>query len=523
MASGEGVAVVPAEQHPRSVLVVDDSGVCRARLKAMCKRLYPGVEIAQAIDGDAAVVDFERRLRQGTPFDAVLMDLNMVGDDDRPQLTGMLDERNGPQASARIRRAELAAAHDSGAPPGRAIVIVITGSTRTDRWDLAYYHGCGIDGFLSKPVSMAALSTAVAQTLIKARRPGRAGPGVPGESPLFGLSSAEQIDMYIEPALLEKAGQGGGDPMGALDAIGSHMFDGLSAQLDNAVRDAGIVPRRASTAARAAAAAPGAPDAPPAARGALAALRAGGETSPTSSPLPPTKHTTRMAPRLPRRVPGTRSGFFDGTPGGDADGAAVAIDDGGDGNGGAATSARPPAPVRASRPGGAIHFLIVNAEPIMLMTQTALIQSISLEHAITRAGDADEAIAKLRTGAHGPVDVLLIGPVMDEASKVDAPRTARAVQAVRRHETGQGLVGTGSARPPLIAFAVTSSAAVVATADAAADAARQWDTEAVLKMPLRKVELLQAVSRALQARGALPKAPLVAAVDDSVLLAASRR
>ena len=306
-------------------------------------------------------------------------------------------------------------------------------------------------------------------------------------------------------------------------------------------------------------------------------IRDSGETSPTSSPLPPTKHTTRMAPRLPRRVPGTRSGFFDGTPGGDADGAAVAIDDGGDGNGGAATSARPPAPVRASRPGGAIHFLIVNAEPIMLMTQTALIQSISLEHAITRAGDADEAIAKLRTGAHGPVDVLLIGPVrrhaarraaqrratrappappthapthapthprthpptravrapthartrptqvMDEASKVDAPRTARAVQAVRRHETGQGLVGTGSARPPLIAFAVTSSAAVVATADAAADAARQWDTEAVLKMPLRKVELLQAVSRALQARGALPKAPLVAAVDDSVLLAASRR
>ncbi|KAJ1632150.1 CheY-like superfamily [Pavlovales sp. CCMP2436] len=149
---------------PRKVLVVDDSCVCRAWLIAMCKRLYDGVELAQANDGDEAVEAFERELRTGAPYDLVLMDLNMVGDDDeRPQLTGMLDERNGPQASARIRRAEYAAAHDSGTLT-HANVIVITGSTRTDRWDLAYYHGCGIDGILCKPVSKAALSAAVTAT-----------------------------------------------------------------------------------------------------------------------------------------------------------------------------------------------------------------------------------------------------------------------------------------------------------------------------------------------------------------------
>lgn len=168
-----GVTSIPASQHPRSVLVVDDSGVCRARLKAMCNRLYPGVVIAQAVDGDAAVVDFERQLRAGSPYDVVLMDLNMVGDDDRPQLSGMLDERNGPQASVRIRRAELAVAHDThSAKQSRAIVIVITGSTRcASRARARNVHG---RAFAHPCVSPAAFRASPRTTASRARATRRA-------------------------------------------------------------------------------------------------------------------------------------------------------------------------------------------------------------------------------------------------------------------------------------------------------------------------------------------------------------
>lgn len=287
---------------------------------------------------------------------------------------------------------------------------------------------------------MAALSTAIAQTLQRTRRPGAH--TAPGESPLFGLSSADQIDMYVEPQLLEKAGQaGGGGPMSALDSIGSHMLDGLSAQLDTSALAGGAFGQGGSSGAAHAQQregplvfvddAPGGDAAGPGAPADSLAL--------DGSPLPPPRNTTRMAPRLPRRVAGGgASGNLRAGAGfrseGDIDLAALSHAEGhgggGEAGGGGADVARH-ALARASRPGGPLHFLLVNAEPLMLMTQTALIQSISLEHAITRAGDADEAIAKLKGGSHGAVDVLLVGPVRAPARLVQA----HALRAFRARES----------------------------------------------------------------------------------------
>jgi CheY-like chemotaxis protein len=435
---------------PTNVLVVDDSLVCRARLKAMCTRLFEGVTIMLAADGEEALGLFEQQLRAGRPYDLVLMDLNMVGDGDRPQLSGMLDERNGPQASARMRRAEIAHANEHGDhAASRAIIIVTTGSTRcapgvdrprraraggfrasgrrdarraraltracipprplrapfawrralspfvaraarrTDRWDLAYYNGCGIDGFLSKPVLIASLTDAVEGT----HRKHGATPGA-SEAPLFG--QAVQIDMYIEPKLLEAAERDAMlGPMAALSSLApQHELDGLSAQLDttrltplNERRSPASVAGRGDGFAAAAADAPRSPRPPPRAESSEGAVEGAVARSPQAH---------KMAPRLPRR----------------ASRGAVA----------------PPAAVARAPPArSALHFLLVNAEPLALMMQTALIQSISLEHSITRAADAVDALDTLCSRPAGalPIDVLLLGPVRSGRTRADARGRAR--------------------------------------------------------------------------------------------------
>mmetsp|Transcript_23239 Transcript_23239/g.68488 ORF Transcript_23239/g.68488 Transcript_23239/m.68488 type:complete len:484 (-) Transcript_23239:539-1990(-) len=452
------------------VLVADDSGVCRARLKAMCKRLCPGCEISCVNDGDEAVQDFDKGLQAGSPFDVVLMDLNMVGDDDRPHLTGMLDERNGPQATARIRRSEFAASENKDpAVKTRALVIVITGSTRTDRWDLAYYQGCGIDGFLQKPVSMKALTAAVQEVTKKAtqraaQRDARAAVSggaagatfAPGESPLFGMNSASDIDMYIDPELMEKVSSGD-SPFAAIDALSPSALDGLSAyagmsHVIHASNQDRIAQEQQEHEEE--------DDDDAALPGSSGGLAVPAGAKPGESPMPPPKHTQRMAPRLPRR----RARH------------APQLDEHED---------KPPAPKTTTRAPGSLHFLLVNEEPLMLMLQTALVQSMSLDHSITRTGNMTDAIDKL-AAEHRAVDVALVGPVTDAEHKVDITLTKQSVAAIREHEKTKARE-LGSA--PLAVFAVTASVHVMP------DSAAVWGVDEVLRMPLRKTELQAAMAR----------------------------
>ena len=91
------------------VLLVDDHPVVRAGLRALLGD-FEGMEVAaEAADGAAAVAEVERQEALGTPFDVVLMDLQMG-----PGL-------DGAEATRRIRAA--------GGPP----VLILTTYDSEDR------------------------------------------------------------------------------------------------------------------------------------------------------------------------------------------------------------------------------------------------------------------------------------------------------------------------------------------------------------------------------------------------------
>lgn len=280
---------------------------------------------------------------------------------------------------------------------------------RTDRWDLAYYHGCGVDGFLSKPVTIHSLTEGVTAIQRKGNsdtaddsESGRnLGTALLGESPLFEQDSAAKIDMYIEPSLLEKASAdpiagpfsnlAGGESTFAALAAGV-LPDDLSLGLEHHQPDPASHPppqRR-----------PSIPKKPPA-QAKLHVPDGNDSDCSNPSPIPRVKHTRRMAPRLPRRNAGGSGDWGAEHAHAEHPPTAPTADE---------QSDAPAPPRRTSAPADAKHFALLSLDPTMLMMQEAVIHGDSLDHLITQAGAVADAAAKLGDDMQR-VDVLVLTAV----------------------------------------------------------------------------------------------------------------
>lgn len=128
----------PADVLSGRVLVAEDNPINRMVIKALLTKLALQVEFA-----DNGHVAFER-VRQATPFDVILMDVQMP----------IMD---GQQATRSIRQWE----HDSGAK--RTPIIALTASAFDD--DRLRCAEAGMDDFLTKPITLARLSSALSRWL----------------------------------------------------------------------------------------------------------------------------------------------------------------------------------------------------------------------------------------------------------------------------------------------------------------------------------------------------------------------
>ncbi|MCC3269408.1 response regulator transcription factor [Arthrobacter gengyunqii] len=100
------------------VLLVDDHPVVRAGLRAMLGD-FDGLEIAaEAADGAAAIAEVARQEALGTPFDVVLMDLQMGSGPDGAEATRRIRAAGGPPVlilTTYDSDADILAAVDAGA------------------------------------------------------------------------------------------------------------------------------------------------------------------------------------------------------------------------------------------------------------------------------------------------------------------------------------------------------------------------------------------------------------------------
>ncbi len=121
-----------------AILVVDDQDDVRAVASAMLRRL--GYEVSGAADGEEAVKSYRRRMGEGSPFAAVLMDMTLPG--------GM----SGSETTEELRKLDPF-----------ATVIASSGY-----FEEAATDGCLRDGFagvLSKPYDLEQLSAALHRVL----------------------------------------------------------------------------------------------------------------------------------------------------------------------------------------------------------------------------------------------------------------------------------------------------------------------------------------------------------------------
>ncbi|MBO0907116.1 response regulator [Arthrobacter sunyaminii] len=100
------------------VLLVDDHPVVRAGLRAMLGD-FDGLEVAaEAADGAAAIAEVARQEALGTPFDVVLMDLQMGSGLDGAEATRRIRAAGGPPVlilTTYDSDADILAAVDAGA------------------------------------------------------------------------------------------------------------------------------------------------------------------------------------------------------------------------------------------------------------------------------------------------------------------------------------------------------------------------------------------------------------------------
>ncbi|MCK9420419.1 MAG: response regulator [Nitrospirae bacterium] len=116
------------------ILVMDDEDIVRDVLQRSLTHL--GYEVVSALDGNEAVTLYEQALKNGKPFDAVIMDLTIPG--------GM----GGKEAVIKLRRID----------PG---VKAIVSSGYSDDPIMSRFKDYGFSGVVSKPYTLKALSETV--------------------------------------------------------------------------------------------------------------------------------------------------------------------------------------------------------------------------------------------------------------------------------------------------------------------------------------------------------------------------
>jgi PAS domain S-box-containing protein len=122
-----------------SILVAEDNEVNALLMRSLLARL--GHNVVIATDGEAAIETWQAARSAGTPYDLILMDVQM------PQLDGI-------EAAKRIRAAE------AGQPDLRTPILALTANTLVE--DRYACFEAGMDGFLIKPLDREKLAEALA-------------------------------------------------------------------------------------------------------------------------------------------------------------------------------------------------------------------------------------------------------------------------------------------------------------------------------------------------------------------------
>jgi CheY-like chemotaxis protein len=130
--------------HGARVLMAEDNAVNMMIAVAMLE--HWGVRVAQAFDGRSAVDAVHAAVRDGEPFDAVLMDVQM------PVM-------GGHEAARELRRHYAA---------GELTIVALTAAALVSERDEAL--AAGMDDFLTKPIDASKLRSTLARRLAMQRR-----------------------------------------------------------------------------------------------------------------------------------------------------------------------------------------------------------------------------------------------------------------------------------------------------------------------------------------------------------------
>ncbi|HEV8022484.1 MAG TPA: response regulator [Candidatus Lustribacter sp.] len=170
----------------RRVLVVDDDPIARDSLSTMLRSW--SLTVTEARSGTAALAAIREAKRAGEPFDIVLMDWKMPG-------------QNGVEVAHAVRSDA-----GNGKPP---IIIMVSAFGRTDVYESA--KRAGIEGFLVKPVDPSLLLETM-QSLITSNTSGTR-ETVPAEAPTSQLAGSHvlvaednEINQQIVEHLLARLG-----------------------------------------------------------------------------------------------------------------------------------------------------------------------------------------------------------------------------------------------------------------------------------------------------------------------------
>lgn len=150
-------AITFAEVHPLSILMAEDNLVNQKVAIAMLSKL--GYEPAVVVDGVEAVRAVIDADTAGTPFDLVLMDMQM------PNLDGI-------GATERIRKIELTS---------QPRITALTANALAE--DEQRCRDAGMDDFVAKPVRLEALEVALSETARAMAEQSDASAAQPGEDP----------------------------------------------------------------------------------------------------------------------------------------------------------------------------------------------------------------------------------------------------------------------------------------------------------------------------------------------------
>jgi CheY-like chemotaxis protein len=134
----EAPAVKPAKGL--SILVAEDNEINALLIRSLLTRL--GHHTVIATNGETALESWQAARSAGTPYDLVIMDVQM------PQLDGI-------EAAKRIRAAE------AGQPEARTPILALTANTLIE--DRYACFEAGMDGFLIKPLDREKLVEALAR------------------------------------------------------------------------------------------------------------------------------------------------------------------------------------------------------------------------------------------------------------------------------------------------------------------------------------------------------------------------